>query len=189
MTQYRPDRLKIFAVAVNLFMGLALLLAGCVSQGPYRINLMPAPEVYDEGKVDPFAGLEKIDSTHYSGIFYATDREPADEGDQARFYKNKRGHVLRLGLAQVELSDKDLTWEEARRVSLLKNRTDDYPLGVENVEETGVLEDSLTLFDSPEVKAEVGKDGAGRRFAEHINRKLAESRRKDIYIYVHGYKI
>ena len=87
------------------------------------------------------------------------------------------------------MSDSNITWEEARRVSLLKNRTDDYPLGVENVEETGVLEDSLTLFDSPEVKAEVGKEGAGRRFAEHINRKLAESRRKDIYIYVHGYKV
>ena len=36
-----------------------------------------------------------IESRPYEGMLYATDREPAVEGDQERYYRNKRGHVLR----------------------------------------------------------------------------------------------
>ena len=37
-----------------------------------------------------------------------------------------------------------ISWEEARRMSLLKNRTDKYPLKVVEVEELGILDKSMT---------------------------------------------
>ena len=40
---------------------------------------------------------------------------------------------------RVWLLDETITWEEARRISLLKNRTSDYPLEVVDVEEFGIV--------------------------------------------------
>ena len=57
---------------------LALLSACNDSNRPYQIELMPAPDVYEEGSIDPFADATPIDDLPYDGILYATDRLPAD---------------------------------------------------------------------------------------------------------------
>jgi len=80
------------------------------------------------------------------------------------------------------------TWEEARRISLLKNRADNYPLKVTSVEEIGILDRSFSIFTQPEMIPADPK-AASKRFAELINAKLAISKKKDVYIYVHGYKV
>lgn len=40
-----------------LFVGVVSLVAACASAPPDRLELMPAPEVCQDGKVDPFEGL------------------------------------------------------------------------------------------------------------------------------------
>lgn len=167
---------------------ILLCAAGCTANKPYQVDLMPAPEVYASGTVDPFSGIESVDggSVLYRGILYATDRRPAEEDDA--FYENRRGFVVRLGLAGIALGKNDLDWEEARRVSLLKNRTDDYPLQVAGVEEFGVLDRSVSeLIDPSLLPADLHLPA--ETFAALVDAKLAVSRKKEILVYVHGYKV
>jgi len=93
---------------------------------------MPAPDVYEKGVVDPFTDTHPIEKIPYKGILYVTDRAPASTDNH--FYKNKRGNLLRLGAAKIQIGKEGITWEEARRISLLKNRTDKYPIKVTGAE-------------------------------------------------------
>ncbi len=161
-------------------------LTACSTKKLNEINLMPAPDIYEDGAVDPFNDTDPIAKIPYNGILYATDRSPAKENHH--FYKNKRGNLLRLGFAKIKAGKEDITWEEARRISLLKNRTVNYPLKVTEVEEVGILDRSITAFTPPDLITKELYQPA-ERFAELVNEKLKQSRRKDIYIYVHGYKV
>ena len=165
-----------------------LLTAACAPNKPYQIDLMPAPEVYASGTVDPFRDIENIvgKKVPYRGILYATDRRPSKM--KGVFYENQRGFLLRLGVADIIAGKKDLDWEEARRISLLKNRTDNYPLKLSAVEEFGILDRSVSeLIDPADLPSDPREPA--KAFAALINSKLAISRRKEILIYVHGYKV
>ena len=164
-----------------------LLLASCSSKGPYQLNLMPAPKIYEEKAVSPFTeDLESLPIT-YDGILYATDRLPATGDSKADFYENERGHILRLGLGRIKLGKGDLSWEQAREVSLLKNRGQDYPLSITDTTEYGVLDSSRSAIFKSEAEAKL--ESANKQFATLVNRKLAHSKNKDVYIYIHGYKV
>lgn len=165
---------------------LALGAGACAKKNPDVIDLMPAPDVYQDERIDPFSHLDETIVPPYTGMLYCTDRMPDDSGETA--YLNKRGFHLRLGLASVELGEGQFTWEEARRISLLKNRPDSYPLKVTEVKEFGILDRSFTPFTSPELIPD-DPSAPAREFADLVNAKLALSENKDIYIYVHGYKV
>lgn len=172
------------------FLAIALFfsLTACSAKRIDEIYLMPAPDVYDAGAINPFIDVDPMEEVPYRGMLYATDREPAGEEDREDFYLNKRGFVLRFGVGKVKLGDTDITWEEAREISLLKNRPDNYPLKIVGIEEFGIHADSYSVFTRPaDLGPEAGKPA--ELFAANINDKLAISKRKDIYIYVHGYKV
>lgn len=166
-----------------------ILLAACASPDPYQRDLMPAPQVYSQGNIDPFEDRNPIEEFPYQGILYATDREPADETHPEQLYQNKRGHVLRLGVGHVELGKEGVTWEEARQISLAKNRTESYPIKINGATEFGILENTIpwAFYNRDEIPEEV-LDG-DEEFVKAINEKLAVSKRKHIYIYTHGYKV
>jgi esterase/lipase superfamily enzyme len=180
--------LRNYTIVCTGLLSLSLIvgLTACSTKKLNEINLMPAPDFYKEGAVDPFTDTNPIEKIPYQGVMYATDRSPADA--DGHFYKNERGNLLRLGSAKIQAGEKDITWEEARRISLLKNRTDKYPLKVTEVEELGILDRSITVFTPPDLITKELYQPA-ERFAELISEKLKQSRRKDIYIYVHGYKV
>lgn len=169
-----------------LMVSITVLLTSCASQNPFEINLMPAPDIYEVGDIEPFADTNPMDSIPYSGILYATDRKPAAHGRQN--YLDKRGYELRLGVAKIELGDKNITWEQARRISLLKNRTEKYPLKVTDVEEIGILDRSVSVF-TPAGMISGPPEAAAENFAALVNKKLKISENKRIFIYVHGYKV
>jgi esterase/lipase superfamily enzyme len=174
-------------LAAWLVFGTTVIVAGCASNKPYSINLMPAPGIYAEAAYDPFPRDLPI-GEFQPGVFYATGREPAREGSAERFYENERAHMLRLGVARVALARQGITWDEARRISLAKSRTGKYPLRVASVEEYGILKESITPFHELEIQ-EAASDRPGEQFARDINAVLARSDAKDIYVYVHGYKV
>jgi len=163
-------------------------LAGCARHNPKQIFLMPAPDIYDSGAIDPFTDTHPLEQMPYEGILYATDREPDTSDFFNHFYENKRGYVLRLGIGRITLGESDMTWEEARRVSLLKNRSQKYPVEISGVEEFGTLDRSKFIATTPEKPGSEAHLPA-KRFADNINAKLAASQRKDIFLYVHGYKV
>ena len=164
------------------------MVSACAGNKPYTIELMPSPDVYEDGAIDPFRDTGSVKVLPYNRILYATDRRPADESDKSLFYRNERGGVLRLGVARVKLARANITWEEARRISLAKNRSGKYPIQVSGVDEYGILDRSAASLAIPE---QLGKDphAAARAFADAINNKLDNSKRKDIYVYTHGYKV
>jgi len=165
-----------------------LMVSACAGNKPYTIELMPSPDVYDDGAIDPFTDTGSVKVLPYNRILYATDRLPADESDKSLFYRNERGGVLRLGIARVKIARANITWEEARRISLAKNRSEKYPIRVSGIDEFGVLDRSATPQIAPD---QLGADphAAARAFADAINNKLENSKRKDIYVYTHGYKV
>jgi pimeloyl-ACP methyl ester carboxylesterase len=176
----------------NIIYVLALLListlAACAKKPVNEIFLMPAPDVYDAGAIDPFTDTDPIKQIPYGGILYATDREPSNGEGKEAHYLNKRGFVLRLGVGKIKLGDENITWEEARKISLLKNRAANYPLKVNEIEEIGILAGSYSVFNRPQ---NLGPEASEpeKLYADKINEKLVQSARKDIYIYVHGYKV
>jgi len=163
-----------------------LALSGCASQPKNQIMLMPAPDVFDQGDWDPFTDRDPVKDIPYGGILYATDREPARK--EGQYYLDERGHVLRLGVAQVTVGKEGMTWKEARRISLLKERPEDYPLKVTDVQEVEILDRSINVL----TESLVDKDQRqlpGEQFVAKVNAKLAISRVKDVFIYLHGYKV
>jgi len=171
-----------------LLLVLAASLLGCGSTKPPadQIFLMPAPDLYAEGSRDPFVDKGLIGRRYQPRILFATDRLPSEDQERFAFYGDRRDDVLRLGEARIQLgADNLITWEEARRISLLKSRTDKYPLKVAGIEEFGVLERTV-----PPTRTDVERSaGPGDRFAEAVNRRLRDSPFKDVFIYVHGYKV
>lgn len=172
--------------ALSLAWISCLTILGCTANKPYTIDLMPSPDIYTQSGMDPFAGLDSFDAAPYHGILYATDRAPAEGSNQ--FYRNKRGNLIRVGIGGLEVGVENFSWEEARKISLLKNRPGNYPLKISSVEEIGILDRSVSEFTDQALSG-VSPEKPRQRFIELINRKLALSKRKDIYIYVHGYKV
>jgi len=174
-------------VLMSVILSLALGFTACTKKNTYIIDLMPSPDIYLDEEIDPFSGIDTDIEAPYFGMLYATDRNPVSDPGEP-YYANDRGFLLRLGNAGVAMGEGQYTWEEARQISLLKNRGGNYPLKVTGVDEIGVLDRSISVFTPPE-KIPAQPEAPGRQFAELINAKLAISKKKDIYIYVHGYKV
>ena len=64
--------------ALALLSALALV-GGCGSNEPKpnQVMLMPAPAIYEEGKIDPFTDNDPVSRGVQPGILYATDRAVA----------------------------------------------------------------------------------------------------------------
>lgn len=148
---------------------------------------MPAPAAFTDTGLPVAEKMlaERVADSPTEPVFYATDRAPAGaDAPPFRPYSSDRGGALRLGRATVIPGRNDLTWADARKVALLKNSSESFPIKVDAVTEYGALPSSLTAFSPREGS---GREAA-RRYAAEINRKLARSNSRQIHIYIHGYK-
>jgi hypothetical protein len=122
-----------------IFITALLVMAGCARAPVDQVDLMPAPDVYGDGLLNPLPEINPFPNIPYKGILYATDRRPAGKGDLERYYANDRGLFLRLGVARVALGNHNFNWDFARNMSMLKTRTDKLPLRIDSIEEWGLL--------------------------------------------------
>jgi esterase/lipase superfamily enzyme len=174
---------------VQAFAGI-VLIAGCKSPPAGQIELMPAPDVYGDGLLNPLPKNNPFDAIPYDGILFATDRAPAGEEDKEAHYLSETGYLLRLGLAEIQFGEKEYPWEKAREISLLKSRTERFPVKIAHVEEWGMMEEALPFWiDLEQLPPEERPPNASGVFSDALNLQLANSERKDIYIYIHGYKV
>jgi esterase/lipase superfamily enzyme len=166
------------------------LLSACASAPVDQIELMPAPDVYGDGLLNPLPDTNPFDRIPYDGILFATDRSPATEEDPEQYYRNDRGQVVRLGLAEIQFGKKEFTWKFARRISMLKSRSEEFPVKISNVDEWGIMDSTIPYwFDKSLISEDERPPDATARFADAINAQLAVSKKKNVYIYVHGYKV
>ncbi|MDF7822685.1 alpha/beta hydrolase [Pontiellaceae bacterium B12227] len=169
---------------------LIIFLAGCSSPPVDQIDLMPAPDVYGDGLLNLLPDAQQYQAMSHNGILFATDRKPSGKEDKEQYYLSDPGYAVRVGLAQVQFGQKDFTWEMARDVSLLKSRAESFPVKISNVDEWGIIQNTLPFWlDTALVSEELRPQDATREFADAINRQLAGSKKKHVYIYVHGYKV
>ncbi len=149
---------------------------------------MPPPAFLEAAEIPPFSDPTPVALPPDPRLFYATVRIPSQDGDPDRFYTKRRATEIRLGVGRVALGRGDLTWDQARRMSVLKNSTDKYPLQVADIEEFGILDRTAQPFLGSEAGS--ATDASPReRYVAGINERLARSRDKDIFLYVHGYKV
>jgi esterase/lipase superfamily enzyme len=167
-----------------------VMLCGCASAPVDQIDLMPAPDVYGDGLLNPLPETSPFDRIPYDGILFATDRSPATEDDPEQYYRNDRGQVVRLGLAEIQFGKKEFTWEFARHISMLKSRSEAYPVKISSVEEWGIMDSSIPYwFDLTLISDDERPPDATAKFADAINAQLAVSKKKHVYFFVHGYKV
>jgi len=96
---------KLTSITSTACIATLLLMAGCASAPPIdQVDLMPAPDVYGDGLINPLPESYPIEGIPYKGMLYATDRQPATEKDPEQYYLNERGQLLRLGVAKVALA-------------------------------------------------------------------------------------
>jgi esterase/lipase superfamily enzyme len=170
------------------WVALACIISACSSDSRYKINLMPAPAVFEDGEINPLPkGSPPVSYDDYR-MLYATDRKPSDDPEARPFYLNEPGFIVRLGHARVKAAPPGTDWEAVRRISLAKNRSTEYPLEILSVTETGALPSTYSFLtrSAPEPTA---PDQRGRKFVELVNQRLASSSVKDIYVYVHGFRV
>ena len=174
------------AVKILKFICLIIFMSGCASLPLQELKLMPTPEIQ-------LAGALEFDKNRqedvYDGILYVTNRERDERKISNSFYRNKRGGRVRAGLGNVTFSPKKNEEVSFRDFSFSKNRSEEYPLRVSSVEEYGVIS-GIRPYGFLHADNELDNEKiADDEFTDAINRKLAVSSRKNIYIYVHGFKV
>ena len=127
---------------------LSVLFSACSGGHRYKINLMPAPAVFEDGDINPLPKGQPPVSYDDFRMLYATDRKPSDNPDERPFYLNDSGFIVRLGQARVKAAPAGTDWETVRRISLAKNRSGDYPLEILSITETGALPSTYSFLTS-----------------------------------------
>ena len=175
---------------VLLWVFLLFISGGCTIAPIDQIELMPAPDVYGDGLLNPLPETNPFNHIPYDGILFVTDRTPATKDDPEQYYSNDRGQIVRLGLAEVQFGKKQFDWDFARAVSMLKSRTEEFPVKISNVDEWGSMGTTIPYWFDRNLLGELGlPPDATDRFTDAINAQLAVSKKKHVYIYVHGYKM
>ena len=167
---------------------LSVVITGCGGSSLHTINLMPAPAVFEDGAVNPLPEEPPLVSYDDFGMLYASDRKPSDNPELWPFYLNEAGFIVRLGRARVKAGPEGTDWEEVRSISLAKDRKGNYPLEIQSVHETGALFSTYS-FLTRSVPGSTVPDEGGTKFAEVVNQRLAASGVKDVYVYLHGFRV
>lgn len=157
----------VISVRVALCLCLALLLA-CCSSGPKPQWLMPTPQIYQKGGINPFAKLSKDQRGTVMPVHFATNRNHT-----RRYFGSNELPELTYGVANVGFGGQQTGWPQLVRASTDAARPDPLP---------------LRLVDSTEVLvAKTDKNPAD--WLKHLDESTQRTRSRDVVIYVHGAKV
>ena len=187
----RPGARHRAICAVYLFAGLVLLLGVGCSKKAY---LMPTPNIYTHPEWNPFADVPAPLQTEDVPVLYVTDRAPTVDGPDQWEYEHGRSRSAAFGEADVRIGE-GLTWDEVVAASRTAKRSKKLELTLTSTRELGrfaktppslVITDAQMASHTPpgpdpaEVEAE-------RQFKEELVRRLAQTPKKEVFIYVHGF--
>ncbi len=172
-----------------------ILLTGCVSTdliAPYDIEAMPPPAIYSDQGLYPFSPEVLPPVSTSLSFLYATTRAPSDKDadlpfyEDLPFYQNARGHILRLGEAEIGMTEEGRTWDDLTRFEEMRTTGDRPKIYVSSVKELAVLDRSIGEYTEI---TERDREMISREeiFTRRVNGLLEKSRTKEIFLFVHGY--
>ncbi len=174
--------------ATSLMLLCLVLVGGCSSS---RL-LMPTPHLYTDGNAKLFGELAPELTRTQVEIIYVTDRAPEVDETGKLHYGSRRSASIAVGTTIVDLGE-NLTWEQLVQASLIQSRIGKFPLKLISTDEFARLPPTPMPYEIidgkvvevPEVIAERDKNLA--RIRSEMERRLALTPRKDVFLYVHGY--
>jgi esterase/lipase superfamily enzyme len=175
----------------SIALSIALVtLVGCAASGR---PLMPTPVMYQQpGGQSLFAGDPPGSSTDVN-LLYFTNRALETAPESTLPYGQERARQIRFGTADVRLVPA-LDWEALRVQSQLAERSTRIELELGDVQQLGAFPEEpyhlirdaqgRLLRDRGEL---TNHDAAKAELQGLVERRLAESPRKDFMLYVHGF--
>lgn len=174
------------AAMVLAFIGL---LAGCGS----AYYLPGAPHLYTVGgAADPFEHVPQAWRTSQARVIYGTDRRAKVDKDGKRTFSYARSMALEFGHVTVDIGE-NLPWDRLVADSRSGQRQADIPMKVSNVTLLGTYPESNRPpvivngqpVDPPDIAAAMAE--RTRDFHEVLRESIAQTPRKEVFLYVHGY--
>lgn len=166
----------------------AIAIGACSGQR----KMMPTPNVYVDSGPGLYEDLDPSLQTTQVPLFYITDRVPEHDENGNLNYGYGRSASLAFGKALVDVGD-DLSWEELKQASRLRERPRKVNLELMEVEEIARGPNAPIPFKEVdgqiiELPEYVRKRGlAIAKMQQAIVRQLALTPRKEVFLFVHGY--
>lgn len=173
VTVMLPGSQAVAGIRLLAALGILLILAACQP----TVFLMPTPAALSTGEIDPFSTNPMLEKDTRIPVFFATNRVPSGTVESRDYTLFADDNTVRLGLATLRIGDGSLDWEGLYAISTGRDVEKRPPLLLDKIDEWAAID----LGDGdPDLSPEAV------RFFEAINRALAESRDKDLMVYVHG---
>jgi esterase/lipase superfamily enzyme len=182
-----PNRCNLAAI-----IALALALSGCASKPR---QLMPTPVVYQEpgGATLITKPSASIGASTDVDLLYITDRKDNEDPELDLPYGQERARRIAFGSARVEIGP-DVPWPVLQRESRLAERTRNLDLSLGEVTRIGSFpREPYPIRVAPNgdryrEDAVLAEHNAARRALQaEVQARLAQSPRKEIVLYVHGF--
>ena len=158
---------------------VASVLPGCTSHK--TTTMMPAPVIYQNSAIDPFAHLREMQKTTKIKIFYATNRAPESKSVEQR-YGNSIDSVVHMGVATVQMGDHSTDWADLHEYSIKEKHASTMPINLIKTTELSIM--PTTLSSGPGKLAPELQE-----FVDLINEEISTAVDKEIMVYVHGTKV
>ncbi|MCE9620578.1 MAG: alpha/beta hydrolase [Planctomycetes bacterium] len=178
-------------------------LAGCSN----KIQLMPTPNLYLAGDVDPFPNVPPEFQNNKVDVLYFTDRAPEIDPDSVngRKYGYVRSRSVAFGVSQVEFGH-NISWEELDKASRARDRSVNLEVEVVNTNE--IVRFPLTprslvkIVDVNAIPNQTADPAAFNMLGDEVDAEellaegfmeaelsaqLAKTTHKEVYLFIHGY--
>lgn len=190
-------------ICLHVVVLCAALLPACggCSKTP---SLMPTPNVYAQGLINPFQDVPPALQNNRVEVLYLTDRKPEKYFPDWQSYGYRRSRSLRYGVSEVEFGE-DVSWAELVKASTTARRSRSLPVHLRKVRELGqfpptprilveaATTTATTMPTTPHTHPATAPSpdqeqrAAEEAFRNELNSRLAASPVKDVFIFVHGY--
>jgi esterase/lipase superfamily enzyme len=168
----------------------SLLAIGCAAVTP---RLAPTPTMLVGSDENPFAETPADLQTPSVPLIYATDRAVKKSTDGHVEYGIGRSHALTIGVCEVTIGDRELTWERLVKASRSPKRDIDLPLRLGRTTPVATFAETgnppMIVDGHPVPTPEDARADADATAALHalLRDRLAGTPRKHVYVFVHGY--
>lgn len=177
-------------LTVLLTVSASVFGVGCSS----KTYLMPTPNIYAHTEWDPFADVPAALQNDEVSVLYVTDRMPTGETSAQWEYGDRRSRSMAFGEATVSIGE-DLSWEDVVRASRSERRSKKLELTLTSTDEVARFAKNppqLVITDAQfasgaHAHVDPAQAEAEERFREEIAQRLAQTPRKEVFIYVHGF--